>query len=128
MKGSSWLLCTSVSVLAIACLDPIAPPAGAQPMTPPPVYRFDWEQMEICSGLKGDFARVHWFRVPKVTFPCAEGGDCLGEWEAPHNIYLSETVVSGAPIANFVVAHEILHDLLGGGGDHPPIFDTCGVR
>jgi hypothetical protein len=27
----------------------------------------------------------------------------------------------------FTVRHEILHDLLGGGADHPPVFTTCGL-
>src|SRR5512135_1423157 len=99
MKIVTPFLRTAVSLLMLGCLDPNAPPAGAHPIVPPAEYRVAWQQMENCSGLQGDFGRVHWFVVPQPSFPCGEG-ECLGEWQPPHNIYLSEIVASGAPIAH----------------------------
>ncbi len=101
----------------VSCLDPFAPPPGTYPFAPPLAYRVAWLQVENCSGLRGDFTRVKWFAIPGLFFRCGEG-NCQGMWTSPHRIYSAGDY--------FTVRHEILHDLLGGGG-HPPVFRTCNL-
>ncbi len=116
------------AVLALSCVDSFSPPVGTHPFDPPIGYRAAWQQVEDCSGLQGDFARVRWFLVPQPYFRCSQEGtgNCFGLWQRPHDIYLSEPAASDSA-SYFTVRHEILHDLLQGGLDHPPVFSTCGL-
>jgi hypothetical protein len=109
------------AALFVGCLDPLAAPPGTHEVEPPAAYRTAWQEVEVCSGLRGNFDRVHWFVIPQPLFRCGED-DCLGNWNPPHNIYLSEIAASDSGSHYFTVRHEILHDLLGGGADHPPCF------
>ena len=123
-----------VAGLLMGC-DAFDPPAETYRFEPPAVYDSLWAVMEGCSGLRGDMNRVAWFAIPGVfTFPCPEGGECSGLWVSPHSIYLASWAMAdgpgGSPVRDgtyFVVRHEMLHDLLGGGEGHPPVFETCGV-
>jgi hypothetical protein len=78
--------------------------------------------VQTCSGLLGDFAEVRWFIVPQSLFPCREGM-CSGVWVRPHSIYIAEAFLSGVRFRT--VKHEMLHELLRGGLDHPPVFQAC---
>jgi hypothetical protein len=113
-----------ILVAAAGCTDPVSPPPGAVPLDPPPAFRVAWQQVETCSGLSGAFDRVRWFLVPQPTWRCGDG-NCTGLWHAPHDIYLSEIAVTDSSSGYITVRHEILHDLLGGGSDHPVVFGTC---
>lgn len=110
------------------CADAFSPPEGAERWYPPPVV-FDnlWSQVEDCSKLSGDMHRVLWYIVPgTTTFPC-RWGNCLGEWSAPHYIYLSDAAAHNLLLEDFfTVKHEMLHDLVGHAG-HPPVFEQCGL-
>jgi hypothetical protein len=109
-------------VLLLACLDSFAP-AGAAPFTPPAAYRAWWSVIAVCAGISGDFDRVEWYQVPDATYPCpAYAGRCAGWWRPPHDIYLAEVWLADRQL----VEHEMLHDLLQR-GDHPPVFEACGV-
>ena len=116
-------LAVAVALLA-ACLDPAAPPADAYALIPPPEYRAAWQQVEDCSGLRGDFSRVRWFAVPGHRFLCSVGW-CDGLWTPPHNIYISEEQALNSDNNDYFIArHEMLHDLLQVPG-HPQAFCTC---
>jgi len=117
---------TVVVAAGAACLDPFAPPPGTSHLDPPPVYPVLWQGVELCSGLTGDFRRVHWFVVPQSPFPCGEI-ECVGLWKTPHDVYLGAAVVNDSLNRYFTVRHEMLHDLLHGGYDHPPVFEQCGL-
>lgn len=117
----------AVAVAATSgCRDPFAPPPGSRAFDPPPVYRTLWQEVEDCSGLHGDFDRVRWFVFPQSFFWCGDE-TCAGVWHVPHDIYLSEVAQSDSGGHYFTVRHEMLHDLLAGGADHPPVFSTCGL-
>lgn len=117
-----------VATLVFGCMDAFEPPAGTYPFEPPPAFQPAWESVAECSRLRGDLRRVQWYAVPEVwTFPCADGQECAGLWRSPHSIYVTEFARDGRADDYFVVRHEMLHDLLGGGEDHPPVFEQCGL-
>lgn len=90
-------------------------------MEPPAVYREWWAKTEACSGLSGDFDRVEWLVVPGRSFDC-KSGQCVGHWHPGHQIYIAEEWLHN----EMVVRHEILHDLLRGGGHpDPPFGEGC---
>lgn len=95
--------------------------AGSESMEAPAVYREWWDKTEACSGLSGDFDRVEWLVVPGYSFPCSSG-QCAGHWERGHQIYVADEW----KLNEMVVRHEMLHDLLDGGGHpNPPFGEGC---
>jgi hypothetical protein len=92
-------------------------PSEYAPLDPPAQYRAWWDSTEACSGLQGNFDRVHWFVVPGEDFECPTGR-CSGRWEEPHTVYLAE----GWMAHEMVVRHEMLHDLIGHPGHPDPPF------
>lgn len=115
-----------VLTVAAACLDPFEPPVGTTRLAPPSIYSTLWQAVETCSGIHGEFARVRWFAVPETPFRCGEV-TCVGLWKAPHDVYLGADVVNDSLNRYFTVRHEMLHDLIHGGYDHPPVFEHCGL-
>jgi len=107
-------------------------PVDAHRVAPLATYAAWWADVEACSGLAGDVARVEWFVVPADSdggFWCEDGPDhtCAGEWVAPHAIYLAgpnRTYPQGYAVDEWTVKHEMLHDLVGHSG-HPLEFDEC---
>jgi hypothetical protein len=75
------LACLLATIAPVGCTmhSPFSPPEGTQRFEPPPAYRIAWQQVEGCSGLRGNFDRVRWFVIPQQpTF------DCLGtHWYGP---------------------------------------------
>src|SRR5690349_15951643 len=114
-------LMVSILIATGACLDPFSPPDGTYSFVPPANYGAAWESVEDCSGLRGDFRRIQWFIVPATSFFCGEDSPCDGTWRSPHSIYLAEQVAFDSANGYFTVRHEMLHDLLGGGADPPPV-------
>jgi len=109
-----------------ACIDPFEPPPGTYAFDPPHAYVEAWQRVEQCSGLRGEFRRIHWFDVPGSVIPW--GAETVnGLWHAPHDIYLSDSSAHDSASGYFTARHEMLHDLLNGGGDHPPVFARCGL-
>ena len=122
----------SVALLGLAalagCGDPFAAPLGTYRFDPPAPYSAAWAAVEECSGIRGDMGRVRWYAVPDVwSFPCADGEECSGLWRSPHAILLTEFAQASHGDNYFVVRHEMLHDLVGGGQEHPPVFEQCGL-
>jgi hypothetical protein len=126
MTRGSLFAIALVLTAVVGCRDPFAPPLGTSELIPPAAYRVAWRQVEECAGLSGAFDRVQWFVVPHASFPCGEGY-CAGLWHEPHDIFLSEFSAADSIGGYFTVRHEILHDLLAGVADHPPVFAACGL-
>lgn len=122
-----WL---AIAVLLSACKS-VAAPGGAYRINPPDsLLAAYWRSMEACTGLSGDYRRIEWFAYPGNSFPTQHSGETSGLWVSPHTIYVPEGAFTSAPWGsptNSLVPHEMLHDLLQS-GNHPPIFDKCGVR
>lgn len=119
-------LVATLWVSACAIETSFSPPQGTQRFEPPAAYRIAWQQVEDCSGLRGNFDRVRWFLIPQPTFDCLDS-DCNGLLKTPHDIYLSERAAVDSVGGYWTVRHEILHDLLGGVPGHPEAFRICGL-
>lgn len=107
-------------------LDP-TPPASSERFTPPPAYRAWWAEAESCTGRRGAFDAVRWYRVPAVEgtrFFRWEGRLIAGLWSG-RAIYLSDSLLDLKPL----VQHEAVHALIRQSG-HPyhPFVDPCRVR
>ena len=65
--------------------------------------------MEQCSGLTGDFARVHWYRVSgsQVRAPDAGGYAAAVTYPGLHTIVIADFYAKDT----LVVRHEVMHDL-----------------
>jgi hypothetical protein len=127
------LIAAASGAAVSGCRVATAPPSGARPLDPLPSYAVWWQDVEACSRLTGDVARVDWYQVPADVadggFACADGpgGRCAGEWAEPHAIYLagpSPENPAGYAADEWTVKHEMLHDLVGRPG-HPEQFDYC---
>ena len=118
MSHPPRLSLTLALVLLAACgFDP----GDDSPMTPPAVYREWWAKTEACSGLTGNFDRVHWSVVAGHSFSCGSG-QCAGHWQSDHDIYIAQDWTT----SEMVVRHEMLHDLLGRSGHpDPPFGNPC---
>ncbi len=123
-----------VGVAVAGCETPTAP-AGSQAIAPMPIFSSWWQQVEQCSGLSGDLARVDWYVVPCVEgepgFQCEATPDglCGGEWLPPHTILLggpNDVLPGGYVDDEFTVKHEMLHDLAGS-PEHTDLFKNCHV-
>lgn len=110
-------------VLLLSGCRAVFAPGDAVAFDPPPSYRLWWSSVEACAGRSGDFDRVTWYRLPGRSFQ-ADGRAVIGRWEPPHRIYLAADWTDN----DFVVRHEMLHDLLGHAG-HPdhPFVTPCGL-
>jgi hypothetical protein len=106
---------------AAGCADaPASPGLDSSPFEPPPHYATLWREVERCSGRTGDPGRVRWMRTD--SFPGQPLR--LAQWEPGHVITLRADMEVALPI----VAHEILHDLLGGDGEHAdPAWLECAL-
>jgi hypothetical protein len=92
-----------------------------QRFEPPEEYRSLWETVEACSSMSNDFELVRWYEAQGIVI---QGDVVLGFWEAPHDI----TILSNAKENDFVVRHEMLHDLLSGDPDHQhEAWSQCGL-
>lgn len=118
-----------VAFVVVGCVEAFEPPAGTYRFAAPDAYRAAWASVEACSGLTGDMARVQWYAVPQGLFYVGET-PTFGAWTPPHTIYVAESVKDDSLGHYLTVRHEMLHDLLGGGGEgvaHPPVFRTCNL-
>ena len=105
-------------VLLAACGDLTAP--DALPVDPLPTYRAWWAEVEQCTDLRADMSRIAWFHVDACFDP--GDGEChYGMWLAPHTIYLA------LPDVEWLVKHEMLHDLTNGAGHDHPLFLECDI-
>jgi len=113
-------------VTAGACgsiVDPeITVPPDAVMTGPLQEYATWYRAMEICTGVSGDFSLVRWFSVPGERWWDPRWQQyAIGTWRAPHDIYIADAHLDN----EFVVKHEMIHDLLRGGHTHDPRFEEC---
>jgi hypothetical protein len=128
MKSAKVLVMLSlVSALAHGCRLPTAPlPDGAVPYAPNPQSIANWwEQVEECSGLRGDLSRINFYLVPDAPTFRWEGRDVIGLWmERDSRIVLAGDFA----FREQNVRHEMLHALTRLPG-HPREYfvDKCGA-
>ena len=80
-----------------------------------------WADVQACTGITGDFARVKFYRSANGTV----SGEALGRWVAPHSIYLADYVFETQ--FTTIVLHEMIHDLIGVSDPHHrnPLWKKC---
>ena len=96
-------------------------------LVPPPIYRVWYEEAAACLGVPADnYDNIQWLVVMGSSWVNAEYGPNwrqIGEWnpEGPR-IWL----VSAGLFDEWLVKHELMHDLTHGVLGHPsPPFDYC---
>lgn len=96
---------------------------GKTPFPNPESLRVKWEAMEKCSGIKGDFDKMHFFTATRIVDSKGEHG---GVWLKPTNDIVVVEDIRYYP-NNREWEHEIMHALLNHGG-HPSLFfnGVCG--
>ena len=125
---------TLLLILALcACrADALFKPIGYTFFAPPPVYATWWAKTAECAGVWADFGRVGWavmeddslnaFWCDDIGYPAMKiGGLCHGAWVAPHLIILARSRIEN----EYVVRHEMLHDLLQSPEHTSPLFLSC---
>jgi hypothetical protein len=94
-------------VAALALTGCAFEPTNDEPFTPPPIYREWFQSTERCSGRRGDFDRIRWFKA-----------DMAGSGRVGHREGNTIWIDPGYLDRREVVAHEQLHVLLDGDSDH----------
>jgi hypothetical protein len=128
MKSAKVLvMLVLAAALAHGCQLPTAPlPDGAVSYAPnPQSVSTWWQQVEECSGLRGDLSRVLFFLVPDAATFRWEGRDVIGLWmERDNRIVLAGDFA----FRDQNVRHEMLHALTRMSG-HPREYfvDKCGA-
>jgi hypothetical protein len=90
--------------------------AGAVEVTPPVVYARWYADLERCTGRRGTFDELRWFVVPRWTL--VPGRHVFGRALPNHRIVLA----AGMESQEWLVKHEMLHDLLGDSSPQNPLF------
>jgi len=111
-------------LLLLGCADPLGWLEATHPerFEPPPEYVTYWRSVEDCVGKTGNFDRLRFYVSDSLPCPDYRWG-CRGYWVEPHDIYLVRSVSMQSPI----VRHEMIHDLLQGGGHPSRFFPRCEV-
>lgn len=116
-----------LSLVALsACDSPTAPRAQFQlpdavAIDPPAHWRVWWAELEMCSGLTGDFDRVQFYVAPVLVY---DGKEILGLWMLRGNKII---VAASWQDVQTVLAHEMMHALRQAAG-HPNAYfnGPCG--
>lgn len=117
-----------VLLVVVACFDMGPHQATIEGKTPypnPESLRAKWNAMEACSGLKGDFDKMHYYTASSIKY---DGADAGGIWlEGKNEIIISSRALDTDQVGNKIVEHEDIHALLNHGG-HPALFfnGVCG--
>lgn len=108
-----------ICCLLTACMGPFDPFAGAEPFSPPTVYREWWAQVEACSGTTGNFSAVRWYTRDAFDRPSKVA---TSDYATQSVVLLPSIIEDG-----MAVRHEMLHLLLKQPGHPVEYFETrCG--
>jgi hypothetical protein len=123
-----FILVAGLGLPFIGCRQTFEPelPTGAVSFEPPTEYANWWEEVQVCSGLNGNFAAVHWYQVPDVTdFFFGNSKPLQGRWTSASNTITLAGRLTGD---SMLVRHEELHALLHS-GEHPSLYfiTKCGA-
>lgn len=122
MKRAALLL-----FLALPGCDPIIGPEFTRPpdaslAEPLAIYETWFSQTEACTGVTGDYESVRWFEVPGERWwdPLRQQY-AVATWRPPHDIYITSAHFDD----EYVVKHEVVHELLRGGENYDVRFRDC---
>jgi len=110
--GISILAAVAIAAIGACTVDgPTSPdfPIGAVNYKPLPVYSRWWSQVEACSGLRGDFNHVLYYKIPGATgFNFRTLRNVPAMWMEDDRIVVAENSVRSGQI----VRHQMLHSLM----------------
>lgn len=118
MRG--WLWVTLILGAAACEVNPFAPVGNVERFTPPPEYRTWYAEMEACTGRRGNYDAVVWWLVDSLTTPVG-WHNIAATWTAPHTVRIRR----GYKGNDWVVRHEMLHDILQTVDQPSPPFGVC---
>ena len=102
----------AVALAATACADPTSLTYVNRRSFSPPMAMYGdwWEELEQCSGRRRNMGGIRWFLADWIS----GGTHVHGQWISNREI----TFKDGFELEDWVVKHEMLHDLLDGDRDH----------
>ena len=110
----------SLALLVGCRADPFGPVGASARFAPPPIYRVWHAEVEACAGRASNFNAITWWVADSLGSPPGVS-ETFGTWTPPHTIRLRREYL----MEEWVVKHEMLHDLLQT-TDHPiPLFEVC---
>ena len=113
IRMSSLARSAFVAVSLTGCqANALGPAVGASVAVAQDDWKPIWADMQACTGITGDFARLKFHQAADGTL----SGDAVGAWSAPHNIYLAHYVIETD--LTVIVLHEMIHDLIGVSDPH----------
>jgi hypothetical protein len=108
--GRFWggFVLASAVVVMLGCTDLFAPMPGEPLLVQPfPQWRGWYARAEACSGLRGDFERVRWYRYATPLIDIGEDRGAAGvTWPRQHKIALGASI---AALEEFSVEHILNH-------------------
>lgn len=108
-------------VLLPACRNAFAPLGGWEAFDPPPEYQRWYDAVAECAGVPyANVKRIRWELADSLETPSGSR-EVLGAWEAPHTIRLRREY----KYVEWVVQHEMLHDLVQTADQPVPPFGSC---
>lgn len=121
MRWLPFAIGATASLSLMSCEGPTYPRL-ALPFTPPLKYAVLWRTVEACSGLRGEFRAVRWYRTVGSTSSGGRGHVAGSWWPDGNRIYLNEAYLDYEE----VIRHEMLHALDRGEGHAPVFLGSCG--
>ncbi len=97
-----------------------------EPMPEVPVLYQEWfSEVAECVGLAAEatserFEVIRWFKGAEIRNE-SEGKYALGLWESPHRITIRSDLVG----VDYVVKHELVHELLSDASHRSDRFQKC---
>lgn len=117
------------ALLVMACVD-MGPKQelinGKTPYPHPESLRARWNAMEACSGIKGDFDKMHFFTATDIQY---DGDEAGGIWldGGRNEIIVSVRALDADQAGNKIFEHEAMHALLNHKGHMTVYFNgVCG--
>ena len=110
-----------VLFVLVGCTFYFAAPEDATRFEPPAIYREWYDLTAACVGIAGRFEDLEWYVLAEAWLSGDGSRTIDGQWFKPHSVYVSVT----HQYDQRLIRGEMIHDLIQGGGDHPPIFAAC---
>jgi len=122
-SGTVLLLASVASCGATDLVAPFGPVGPRERFIPLPIYRVWHAAIEACAGRQSDFDAIIWWVADSLAAPPSAGADYETDatWTPPHTITLRRDRTG----VEWVVKHELIHDLLQNGDDLNPILLRC---
>ena len=122
--GRFGLPAIAIAVLGLAsCDSPWAVEDASEMTSVPQEYQQWYAEVSECMERPWSserFSQITWYTASSIQHS-TDRTHALALWTEPHQITIREDLVN----QEYVVKHEIVHDILGRGSHPPPYFGRC---